>query len=87
MLRWNVGEVDSLTHRPEHHSSLKIKYAKSQYFNLSENAAMMRLDFKRIFISLCLRSFEALKTRKKCCVHYFSPDRPKIRKGLVVDLS
>ena len=48
-----------------------------------------KLDFKRLFICLCLRSFVRCQenTDKMLSVHYFSPECAKITKGLMVDLT
>ena len=46
---------------------LRLSYrSKSEFYDVFKQDKCPRLDFKRIFI--CLRSFDALKTRIKCLV-------------------
>ena len=67
--------------------NLRSYRSKSEFYDVFKQDKCPRLDFKRIFISLCLRSYGVRKTRKKVLnVHYFSSDRPKITKWLMVDL-
>ena len=71
-------------------TNLRSYRSKSEFYDVFKEKSFPRLDFKRIFICLCLRSFDARKTRKRCFVFitlHFTPGRPKITKVSMVDLS
>ena len=65
-------------------TSLRSYCPKSEFYHVFKQDKRPRLDFERIFICLCLRSFDA-NTDKALSVQNFSPDRPKITKLLMVD--
>ena len=59
---------------------LRSYRSKSEFYDVFKQDVCPRLDFKRIFICLCWRKFDARKIRKSR-VHYFSPVVQRFRKG------
>ena len=46
-------------------TTLRNYCSKSEFYDVFKQDKCLRLEFKRIFICLCLRSFDAQKTRIK----------------------